>query len=65
MPYDGSTVKEPAMQNQAKETSPSADTFAAALSELMTKWDISRAKWIETFGSDNGFAEWFTKQVGL
>ena len=25
MPYDGSTVKEPAMQSQAKETSPSAD----------------------------------------
>jgi hypothetical protein len=53
------------MNAQATKSESSADTFASALSELMTKWDISRAKCIETFGSDNGFAEWFTKQVGL
>jgi hypothetical protein len=31
----------------------------------MTKWNTTRAAWIKTFGNDVGFAEWFSKQVGL
>jgi hypothetical protein len=40
-------------------------TFAADLAEMMSKWNTTRAAWIKTFGSDAGFAEWFSKQVGL
>lgn len=33
------------------------------IKELMTKYDEARAKWIETYGTEAGFAEWFTAQV--
>lgn len=33
--------------------------------EVMQKWDITRAEWIKRFGSDAGFSEWFSKQVGF
>ena len=38
-------------------------TTAEALKELMNKYDVSRTKWIETFGNDYGFDKWFTSQV--
>jgi hypothetical protein len=38
-------------------------TTAEAIKELMNKFDENRARWIERFGSDKGFNEWFTKQV--
>ena len=33
------------------------------LRELMARWDEYRAKWIETYGTEEGFSEWFTQQV--
>lgn len=44
---------------------PCASSFASDLLELMTKFDAARAEWIKHFGSDAGFNEWFSKQVGL
>jgi hypothetical protein len=37
--------------------------FADDLRELMARWDEYRAKWIETYGTEEGFSEWFTQQV--
>ena len=34
-----------------------------AIKELMQKYDENRQKWIERFGSDEGFDKWFTQQV--
>jgi hypothetical protein len=36
---------------------------ADTIRELMQAFDTYRAKWIEMFGSDQGFSEWFTQQV--
>jgi hypothetical protein len=33
------------------------------IAELMKKFDLYRAQWLATYGSDNGFNEWFTNQV--
>jgi len=33
------------------------------LRELMARWDEYRAKWIETYGTEEGFSEWFTQQA--
>jgi len=38
-------------------------TFADVLRELMDVWDRSRAEWIEKYGTDKGFADWYTDQV--
>ena len=38
-------------------------TTQDAIKELMNKYDENRQKWIERFGSDEGFDKWFTKQV--
>ena len=38
-------------------------TSAQAIAELMNKFDANRAKWIQAYGSDIGFNDWFTKQV--
>ncbi len=38
-------------------------TTAEAIKELMQKWDITRAAWIKTFGTEAGFSQWFTAQV--
>ena len=40
-------------------------TAAEAIRELMNKWDTARPNWIARFGTDEGFAEWFSKQLGL
>jgi hypothetical protein len=34
-----------------------------AMTELMQQWNKHRALWIERFGNDEGFAQWFTSQV--
>jgi len=31
--------------------------------EVMDKYDEYRVKWIAQFGTDDGFDNWFTKQV--
>jgi hypothetical protein len=36
----------------------------AILKEIMDAWDTNRALWIEKFGTDEGFGDWFTKQTG-
>jgi len=33
--------------------------------ELMNVYNESRNAWIVKFGSDEGFNQWFTKQVGV
>jgi hypothetical protein len=33
------------------------------LEEVMKQYDIRRKNWIEYHGNDDGFDEWFTKQV--
>lgn len=38
-------------------------TSAEAFKELMEKFNDYRTKWISHHGSDEGFNEWFTKQV--
>jgi len=40
-------------------------TTKEALKELMSKWDTCRAGWIAKFGTDEGFASWFSNQLGL
>ena len=40
-------------------------TTTEAIRELMNMWNVSRARWIETYGNDAGFSEWFSKQVGV
>jgi len=40
-------------------------TTKEALKELMDKWNTYLAKWIAMFGADDGFSEWFSKQLGL
>ena len=40
-------------------------TFAAALQDLMEKWDYLRAEWIRVFGSDSGYQAWFTEKCGM
>lgn len=41
----------------------SSQEAASTIKELMQAYDENRAKWIEKYGSDEGFNEWFTKQV--
>jgi hypothetical protein len=38
-------------------------TTTELLKELMEKYDEYRSKWIEMFGNDTGYNEWFTKQI--
>ncbi len=33
------------------------------LKEIMDRFNEYRAKWIEKYGNDSGFNEWFTRQV--
>lgn len=33
--------------------------------ELMNAYDEYRARWISRFGTEDGFNDWFTQQVGL
>lgn len=40
-------------------------TFAAALKDLMDKFDYLRAEWIRAFDSADGFDEWFTQKTGI
>jgi len=40
-------------------------TFAAALKDLMDKFDYLRAEWIRAFDSADGFNAWFTEKTGL
>ena len=35
----------------------------ALLKEIMNKYDMARLVWIDHFGSDIGFNDWFTKQI--
>lgn len=37
---------------------------ADAFRELMARFNEYRAKWIAAFGTDAGFGDWFTKQIG-
>ena len=37
--------------------------IAEALKELMEKYTENRERWIAKFGTEEGFDEWFTKQV--
>lgn len=37
--------------------------ITAALRELMQASDLARAAWIARFGNDDGFNDWFIKQV--
>ena len=46
-----------------KERKMTNKEMAAALEDLMNQWDATRAKWVKRFGTDKGFAEWFTDQV--
>jgi hypothetical protein len=41
------------------------NTNAATIRELMTQWTKARTAWVAFHGTDAGFSEWFTKQVGL
>lgn len=36
---------------------------AQIIEELMTKYDDLRSKWIERFGTADGFDAWFTEKV--
>ena len=38
-------------------------TMAEARKELMEQYDKYRARWIETYGTDAGYGEWFTEQL--
>jgi len=38
-------------------------TTVEALAEMMQKYNEYQAKWIETFGTKDGFDQWFTQQV--
>ena len=40
-----------------------ADEGREVIREIMTAYATYRAKWIERFGTDEGFDDWFTKQV--
>ena len=40
-------------------------TFAAALKDLMDKFDYLRAEWIRAFDSADGFDAWFTEKTGI
>jgi len=40
-------------------------TDAQALAELMNRWNEYNAKWVGFFGTDKGFSEWFSQQVGI
>ena len=33
------------------------------IQELMKQFDARRAGWIEIYGNDKGFKDWFTRQV--
>ena len=35
----------------------------AILREIIEAWDETRARWIARFGNDEGFSEWFTRQI--
>ena len=37
--------------------------MAEAIKELMEKYNEYRARWIEIYGTDAGFNEWFTGQA--
>jgi len=37
--------------------------IADTLAELMAQHDEARAKWLQKFGTDDGFDAWFTRQV--
>lgn len=37
--------------------------FKAALKELMDKFDYYRLAWIENYGTDKGYNEWFNNQI--
>lgn len=39
--------------------------FSKDMKEIMDAWDTKRAEWFEKFGTYEGFAEWFSKQVGF
>ena len=51
-----------ARDKERKETMKQGEVIAA-LKELLTAWDLYRARWIARRGDDRGFSEWFTKQV--
>ncbi len=34
-----------------------------ALKEMMEQYNTKRSEWVEQFGTDAGFNEWFTGQV--
>jgi len=36
-------------------------TFA----ELMAEFDRTRALWLQEYGTDKGFTEWFNGQIGI
>jgi hypothetical protein len=36
----------------------------ATFEEVMKEFDRNKALWVERFGDDRGFAEWFGEQVG-
>lgn len=39
------------------------DTEAAAIKELMEKYNEYKSKWVEEYGTETGFDQWFTEQV--
>ena len=39
------------------------DMTCETLKEMMDKYSEYRAKWIGEYGNDQGFNEWFTKQI--
>jgi hypothetical protein len=36
-----------------------------AIREILTAWNSSRAAWIEQNGTDAGFNDWFSRQIGI
>jgi len=38
-------------------------TTAMILRELIAKYDEKRKMWVERYGTDEGFNEWFTNQI--
>ena len=51
------------MKTQKEEQKMTKKEMAAALEDLMNQWNTTRAKWVEEFGTDDGFSEWFSGQV--
>ena len=50
---------------EATKMNATSQTTKETLNELMSKWNSYRSKWIATYGTDDGFGAWFSRQLGL